>query len=374
MGSRNSATLSGKNSATLAQNGLRPEEVQIVVVTHGYPVHFGQSSSYKNARQYFSTFEYNGKGFDRTSLYERGEMPITPSVTLWSTPGHAPEDISAIVHNVPGRGTLAIVGELIHDADDALDSRNWERKASSAHIGRRNRNKVICAADYILPGHGSMFQVTGHMRAVAGCTGGREGSSVHSPTPTNLPLAKEEKSALTTERSSTERNAPESPSSQTYPDRYWWEYESDYQRRLHHYLRLEHHRRQQEHRRTDEERRRHEEHRIRLEHHRRLQEHHHLQEGERRQSHHQQLVEYHRRLQEHQRLTEEQRRRDEHDRRLEEHKRREQERLHLEHERLSQYHRQVEQHRREQERQRQIDEQRRRHHQHQLEHHRRVEE
>uniref|UniRef100_A0A914VBP5 Metallo-beta-lactamase domain-containing protein n=1 Tax=Plectus sambesii TaxID=2011161 RepID=A0A914VBP5_9BILA len=209
----------GKVLAALAQNGLRPEEVHIVVVTHGYPVHFGQSSSYKNARQYFSTFEYNGKGFDRTSLYERGEMPITPSVTLWSTPGHAPEDISAIVHNVPGRGTLAIVGELIHDADDALDSRNWERKASSAHIGRRNRNKVICAADYILPGYGSMFQVTGHMRAVAGCTGGREESSVHSPTPTNLPLAKEEKSALTTERSSTERNAPESPSSQTYPDR-----------------------------------------------------------------------------------------------------------------------------------------------------------
>ncbi len=62
-----------------------------------------------------------------------------------------------------------ISGDLIYSAEDVLDSQLWSGGAWNAEIGIANRNRVICMANYIVPGHGSVFRVTDQMRLMAQC-------------------------------------------------------------------------------------------------------------------------------------------------------------------------------------------------------------
>uniref|UniRef100_A0A914WV20 Metallo-beta-lactamase domain-containing protein n=1 Tax=Plectus sambesii TaxID=2011161 RepID=A0A914WV20_9BILA len=140
----------------------------MVITTHGHPDHFGQVGSFPNAQHFFNNFVYTGNKFTK-SEFTGGEIQITPNVKLWQTPGHTPQDVSAIVSNVPVKGTVAIVGDLILSANDLLDSHEWEQSAWNVQIGLKNRNRVVCAANHIVPGHGRPFIVTQQMKNLAQC-------------------------------------------------------------------------------------------------------------------------------------------------------------------------------------------------------------
>ncbi|EPB70790.1 metallo-beta-lactamase domain protein [Ancylostoma ceylanicum] len=118
---------------SLSSRSITPGEVQLVITTHGHPDHFGQGNFFPNARHFFGSYEYADDNFIRTELHVNESMRITTNVELWNTPGHTAQDITVIVSNVPCCGTVAVVG-------------------------KRNRDKVICQADFIIPGHGKLFR------------------------------------------------------------------------------------------------------------------------------------------------------------------------------------------------------------------------
>lgn len=66
---------------------------------------------------------------------------------------------------------VCCLGDLIYSAEDVLNSELWLGGAWNAEIGIANRNRVICTANYIVPGHGSVFRVTPQMRYIAKCSG-----------------------------------------------------------------------------------------------------------------------------------------------------------------------------------------------------------
>lgn len=54
----------------LSKHSMRPDNVDIVVITHGHPDHFGNQNLFSRKRQLFSSFEFIGNKFSRTSLVE----------------------------------------------------------------------------------------------------------------------------------------------------------------------------------------------------------------------------------------------------------------------------------------------------------------
>ncbi|KAK5964214.1 hypothetical protein GCK32_001121 [Trichostrongylus colubriformis] len=159
----------------LSAKSINPGEVQLAVTTHGHPDHFGQGNFFPNARHFFGSYEYVDDVYIKTELDVNDTMKITNNVELWNTPGHTAQDISVMVSKVPCCGIVAAVGDLFYDEADALNETSewfaeaWNPVVGEAHC-KSSRSKVICHADYIIPGHGKLFKVNQRMREMANCS------------------------------------------------------------------------------------------------------------------------------------------------------------------------------------------------------------
>ncbi|KAK5985931.1 hypothetical protein GCK32_002398 [Trichostrongylus colubriformis] len=143
----------------LSAKSINPGEVQLAVTTHGHPDHFGQGNFFPNARHFFGSYEYVDDVYIKTELDVNDTMKITNNVELWNTPGHTAQDISVMVSKVPCCGIVAVVGDLFYDEADALnETSEWFAEAWNPVVGKSSRSKVICHADYIIPGHGKLFK------------------------------------------------------------------------------------------------------------------------------------------------------------------------------------------------------------------------
>ena len=65
--------------------------------------------------------------------------------------------------------SFIIAGDMFTEAAEVFDSEAWESRAFSVEKGRESRRRLLCAADYIIPGHGKQFQVTDRMRQTMRC-------------------------------------------------------------------------------------------------------------------------------------------------------------------------------------------------------------
>ncbi|CAJ0575789.1 unnamed protein product, partial [Mesorhabditis spiculigera] len=153
----------------LTSRNLAPGHIQMIVTSHGHPDHFGQGNFFPNARHFFGSYEYSDDTYIQTELAHNETMRITPNVEIWNTPGHTNQDISVIVRNVPCCGTVAVVGDLFYTEQDATNGTDWYADAWNPLIGKINRNKVLCASNYIIPGHGPLFKISEEMRKNADC-------------------------------------------------------------------------------------------------------------------------------------------------------------------------------------------------------------
>lgn len=101
-------------------------------------------------------------------------------LTVLYTPGHTATDISLIVRNFNNTGkSVAIVGDLFLDRDDNERLKNgtgderWTRRSDYPSAQRKYRKLIGCQVDFIIPGHGPIFEVSEHMRNVTfGCYSG----------------------------------------------------------------------------------------------------------------------------------------------------------------------------------------------------------
>uniref|UniRef100_A0A8R1DJ57 Lactamase_B domain-containing protein n=1 Tax=Caenorhabditis japonica TaxID=281687 RepID=A0A8R1DJ57_CAEJA len=147
----------------IASRNIVPGEIQYVVTTHGHPDHFGQGNFFPNARHFFGSYEYSDTNFISTELHTKDIMQLTKNTQLWNTPGHTAQDVTVMVHNVSCCGIIAVA----EDANEAAGI--WFQEAWNPIIGKISRNKVICYADYVIPGHGKLFRVTQEMKTAADC-------------------------------------------------------------------------------------------------------------------------------------------------------------------------------------------------------------
>ncbi|CAO4385471.1 unnamed protein product [Caenorhabditis nigoni] len=155
----------------IASRNIAPGEIQYVVTTHGHPDHFGQGNFFPNARHFFGSYEYSDTNFISTELHTKDIMQLTANVQLWNTPGHTAQDSLVSCPFLSQTNDVFFFScDLFYNEEDANEAAGiWFQEAWNPIIGKISRNKVICYADYVIPGHGKLFRITQDMKNAADC-------------------------------------------------------------------------------------------------------------------------------------------------------------------------------------------------------------
>jgi len=151
--------------AELQKHGLKCDDIHYVVCTHGHVDHIGNLNLFTRATHilgfsvcyrdefYIHPFEIN--------------MPyvIDDKIEVIPTPGHTNTDVSVLVHT-DDKGIIAVVGDLFECEEDLDNPKLWQEEAGSENAEQQgyHRNRILRKANFIIPGHGPMFEVKEEMR------------------------------------------------------------------------------------------------------------------------------------------------------------------------------------------------------------------
>jgi glyoxylase-like metal-dependent hydrolase (beta-lactamase superfamily II) len=129
----------------LADEGLSPEEVGIVFITHAHMDHYRNAGMFPNAKalDYWGLWEGD--------MWTKCDGRVTDDVTMIKTPGHSYDGVTLLVKTE--EGTIAICG-------DVFWKESWPQKDKYATDGNalaKSRKLVMQSADFVIPGHGKAF-------------------------------------------------------------------------------------------------------------------------------------------------------------------------------------------------------------------------
>jgi len=146
---------------SLAKEGLKPEEINFVILTHTHLDHSLLTGIFENAKIFDNsdTFSFDGQisGHD-------GKVPGT-DIEIIKTPGHDQFHCSVLVET-EDLGKVIIAGDVFWWADG--EEQKTDRQSLLEHKDpyvkdekalKQSREKVLELADYIIPGHGPMYKV-----------------------------------------------------------------------------------------------------------------------------------------------------------------------------------------------------------------------
>jgi glyoxylase-like metal-dependent hydrolase (beta-lactamase superfamily II) len=136
----------------LAALGVGAEAVTHVFLSHHHPDHTMNVALFPNAE----VVDFSARYRDDLWLDHGGDgWAMTPNTQLWLTPGHSEEDASLIVEADDG------VYAMTHlwwrtDRTPAQDPYCTDQALLDFH-----RERVLAAADVVIPGHGEPFKTRG---------------------------------------------------------------------------------------------------------------------------------------------------------------------------------------------------------------------
>jgi len=145
------AASAAKLLKVLSAEGIKPEDIDLVINTHNHPDHVWNNYLFKNALVFEAGVYCNQDG--TFSIVK--DLKVAEGVELVHIPGHTSEDHAVLVKT--DAGVYAIVGDLIMSEEalkkgDASFSVDPEKQKES-------QKKILERADFIVPGHGKVFKV-----------------------------------------------------------------------------------------------------------------------------------------------------------------------------------------------------------------------
>jgi len=131
----------------LNKNSLKPEDIDIVFITHSHMDHYANIGMFVNAKSL--SFD----GWYENDFWKECNDKISKDLEIIKTPGHSDDSITLLVKTQ--KGVVAICG-------DVFWKKNLPKKDNFANdhlVLNQSRKKILELADYIVPGHGGMFKV-----------------------------------------------------------------------------------------------------------------------------------------------------------------------------------------------------------------------
>jgi glyoxylase-like metal-dependent hydrolase (beta-lactamase superfamily II) len=145
----------------LKKEGLKPEQIDVIIATHYHWDHVSNLNLFKNARLYkcYTFSSYVDLKDNTSELVDlKDGFKIIDGVEIILTPGHVEHHMSVIVKT--NKGNVVIAGDAIGDKKWTDLTRFpekrfvWDEKKYT-----ESRKKIISIADFIIPGHGDIFEV-----------------------------------------------------------------------------------------------------------------------------------------------------------------------------------------------------------------------
>jgi glyoxylase-like metal-dependent hydrolase (beta-lactamase superfamily II) len=134
----------------LAALGVSPDAVTHVFLSHHHPDHTMNVALFPNAE----VFDFWARYRDDLWLDHDGDgHKLSAHATLWLTPGHTEEDASLIVEATDGVYAMTHLW-WFSDRTPVVDPYAPDQAALE-----RARERVLAAADVVVPGHGAPFRV-----------------------------------------------------------------------------------------------------------------------------------------------------------------------------------------------------------------------
>jgi len=135
----------------LAELGLAPEDVDIVVNTHDHPDHCGNNGLFKSARV------LSGKGVGEL---KEGDV-VAPGVWIMETPGHTLDSISVVCESAR---RIVMAGDALPLMGNYL---KWvpPRLHVDRELAMKSMARIVEVADLVVPGHDLPFLVREKTRA-----------------------------------------------------------------------------------------------------------------------------------------------------------------------------------------------------------------
>ncbi|KAI5635737.1 metallo-beta-lactamase superfamily domain-containing protein [Phthorimaea operculella] len=157
---------SEKILSSLRHHNITPEEINYVVSTHGHSDHVGNNNLFLNAKHIVG-FSVSHKDKYIMHPFDKGEAYlINENVKVLPTPGHTMSDVTVLAKTVQGH-IIALTGDLFEKYEDIENPKIWLEAGSEDPVQQaKNRLKVVEMADWIVPGHGTKFQVTKEIRQI----------------------------------------------------------------------------------------------------------------------------------------------------------------------------------------------------------------
>jgi len=131
----------------LREEGLSIDDIDIVFITHSHMDHYRNIGMFPKAK----ALDYWGL-WDGQSVDDYPDQ-ITDNIEVIKTPGHNYDCLTLLVKT--DKGVIAVVG-------DVFWKENYPEKdpyASDLEKLEESRKKVLELADYIIPGHGGMYEI-----------------------------------------------------------------------------------------------------------------------------------------------------------------------------------------------------------------------
>ncbi|KAI6206095.1 Beta-lactamase domain containing protein [Aphelenchoides besseyi] len=150
--------INGRTDLLTRKLDITPPDVNYVILTHAHPDHAGGTNDFLDAYHYQGSLMHHRSKFNFSELFEKDHHQLTQNVHLIRTPGHTPEDVTVLVKNTDKYGTIAVCGDVFITAEDIEHPIMWKPMAWSERTQETSRRRLICEADYIVPGHGKVFK------------------------------------------------------------------------------------------------------------------------------------------------------------------------------------------------------------------------
>jgi len=131
----------------LKKEGLSVNDINHVFITHSHLDHYRNIGMFPTAK----TVEYFGVWDKRT--VDDWQEQFSDGIRIIKTPGHNYDALSLLVKTEIG--TVAIVGDVFWKEGEPKD----DPYASDKVELEESRQKVLELADYVIPGHGPMYEV-----------------------------------------------------------------------------------------------------------------------------------------------------------------------------------------------------------------------
>jgi len=133
----------------LARENLTVQDVNVVCITHSHIDHYRNIGMFPNAK----TLEYYGM-WDKDTVEDWSEN-ISTNIKAMHTPGHDYTSLTLFANT--NKGVVAVCGDVFWKENYPRDPRDDAFASNPARL-KESRQMVCKMADWIIPGHGPMFE------------------------------------------------------------------------------------------------------------------------------------------------------------------------------------------------------------------------